>query len=284
MKENRISLANLIVGFLLHWRSILVTIFVGMLLMGTIGYVQSVTKREEQIVQIEEAKKEIAIWTEMSQSGITLTPADSVEIKGLRTLIEKGVTITPGVSLKDVVMGAVMSLVLYVCIYVLYVVYNPYISIEDDLEAIYDIPQIGVIAEEQRSVKKAKRIDEAILNLKNRIDKRPVGVKALNIVYVYIKLVAQKKGYDRVCLVGCEMKEHSVYVCEQLKKALEKKNIQVDIYNSLLYDSKMMNRLENVQCVVLVEGAGTTKYKEIQQELELLRKLDVDVLGGVIVQ
>lgn len=168
MKENRISLANLIVGFLLHWRSILVTIFVGMLLMGTIGYVQSITKREEQIVRIEEAKKEIEVWTEISQSGIALTPADSVEIKGLRMLIEKGVTITPGVSVKNVAMGAVMSLVLYACIYVLYVVYNPYISIEDDLEAIYGIPQIGVIAEEQKSVKKAKRIDEAIFNLKNR--------------------------------------------------------------------------------------------------------------------
>lgn len=95
---------------------------------------------------------------------------------------------------------------------------------------------------------------------------------------------AEKNLVNSVYLIGCDLKDQALAVCEQIKDSLNQSNLQVHILSNVLYDAQAMSNLENAQGVVLVEQAGATLYDEISQELELLNRQGIKTLGGIIVE
>ena len=73
-------------------------------------------------------------------------------------------------------------------------------------------------------------------------------------------------------------------VCESLKPALEKEQIRVTVLDNVLYDAEAMEKVDTMQGAVLVEKAGSTLYNEISDELALLKRQEIPVLGGIIVE
>ena len=73
-------------------------------------------------------------------------------------------------------------------------------------------------------------------------------------------------------------------LCEQIRDRLKEENITVEILNNVLYDAEAMEKLQEMDYVVLVETAGATLYDEIVEELCLLSRQNIQVLGGVIVE
>ena len=73
-------------------------------------------------------------------------------------------------------------------------------------------------------------------------------------------------------------------VCESLKAALEKEQISVSVLDNVLYDAEAMAKMSAMQGAVLVEKSGSTLYNEVASELELLKRQDIRVLGGIIVE
>ena len=54
--------------------------------------------------------------------------------------------------------------------------------------------------------------------------------------------------------------------------------------DNVLYNAEMMEKVDAVSGVVLVEKGGSTLYNEIANELELLKRQEITVLGGIIVE
>lgn len=64
---------------------------------------------------------------------------------------------------------------------------------------------------------------------------------------------------------------------------LSKEKIETQILDNVLYNVESLEKLGNAKGVVLLEKAGSALYTEIAQELEVLRRQDIRVLGGIIV-
>lgn len=84
--------------------------------------------------------------------------------------------------------------------------------------------------------------------------------------------------------MGCNLDAGAGSVCESLKAALEKENINVTVLDNVLYNAEAMEKVDAMTGVVLVEKAGSTLYNEIASELELLKRQDIAVLGGIVVE
>lgn len=84
--------------------------------------------------------------------------------------------------------------------------------------------------------------------------------------------------------MGCSLSAGADVVCESLKAALEKEGITVTVLDNLLYNAEVMEKVETMADVVLVEKAGSTLYNEIASELALLKRQEITVLGGIIVE
>lgn len=65
---------------------------------------------------------------------------------------------------------------------------------------------------------------------------------------------------------------------------LAEEGVEAQILNNVLYDAETMEKLGDTKGVVLVEKADSTLYAEVARELELLRRQDIAILGGIIVE
>ena len=189
-----------------------------------------------------------------------------------------------GVSIKYVVLGMFLAVFCYAFFVAVGYAFNTKIRFTEDIQQIYSIPQLGSIPNDEREKRFLGIIDRWILTLRDWNKRSFSEEEAVKLASVAVKLKAEQEMLDSVSLVGCGLKDRSLSVCNQLKSYLNQNNIQVNILNNVLYDAQAMSGLENVKGVVLVERAGATLYTEINQELELLKRQEIKVLGGIVVE
>lgn len=188
----------------------------------------------------------------------------------------------PSISLKYVVLGAVLFAFLYVGVYFVLYILNGKLRVTDELQRLYNISQLGLIVKDDE--KKKFFIDRWIDAIQNRNKRRFSGAQSLELATAAIKISAGKQKLDTVCLMGCDLSAGADVVCRELKERLEKENIAVKVLDNVLYDAEAMEALESVKGIVLVEKAMSTMYNEILRELELASRQGITVLGGIVVE
>lgn len=239
--------------------------YYNMLTTGQIaGNPNAVAVEEEEEEQIDEAEAE---------------PGNIDEVINAKIAVP-----SPGISVKYIILGMIMAAFLYAfVIFMLYVLDNK-LRATDQLQELYEIPQLGQIPGERKSKKLFGAVDEWILKLRYYNQRKFTAKEAMNLAAVAVKMAVCKNGLGTVYMIGCDLKAESLDSCRQIKAFLEAENIDAQIVNNVLYDAEAMEKLENAKGVVLVEKAGSTLYTEIAQELELLRRQDIMILGGIVVE
>lgn len=187
---------------------------------------------------------------------------------------------TPTISKKYVLLGAVLFAFAYAVVICMVYIFNTRLRETDELQSIYGIPQIGlVIRESGRKIFLDKWVD----SLRHYGKRKFTTEQSMELAFAAIKIAAVKNGLNNICLMGCNMSAGADKVCETLKAALEKEQINVIILDNVLYDAESMEKMDAMQGAVLVEKAGSTLYSEIADELELLKRQEIKILGGIIV-
>lgn len=189
----------------------------------------------------------------------------------------------PGVSVKYVFLGIVLFAFIYVVMLGVKYIMNNKLRSTDSFNELYGIPQLGTVC-----VLSPKRflgvVDQWILKLRYHNQRRFTPEESVGLAAVAVKMAALKKGAGTVCCLGCELKGNTLDICGRMKEQLKAAGIEVNILSNVLYDAEAMERLSGVGSVVLVETAGVTLYDEIVKELELLRRQEIAVLGGIVVE
>lgn len=188
---------------------------------------------------------------------------------------------TPTISKKYVLLGAVLFAFVYAVAICLVYIFNTRLRESDELQSLYGIPQIGLVVRESgRKVFLDKWVD----SLRHYGKRKFTAEQSMELAFAAIKIAAVKNELNNICLMGCNMNAGADKVCESLKAALEKEQISVSVLDNVLYDAEAMEKMDAMQGVVLVEKAGSTLYNEVAGELELLKRQDIRVLGGIIVE
>lgn len=190
----------------------------------------------------------------------------------------------PGVSIKYVLLGALMAAFIYAFILLLVYIFNTKVRATDSMQELYGLPQLGMIPAAAGKKKVLSVVDKWIVSLRDRNKRQFTPEEALELAAVAAKMAAGKEGLQEICLMGCGLKERSLEVCGKIKARLEEEGIHTVILNNVLYDAQMLGELEGVKGAVLVESAGSTLYNEIAEELELLTRQGIKTLGGILVE
>lgn len=217
---------------------------------------------------------ELVTWEEAEHSEQPEQPAQSVTA-------EENPVPTPAVSKKYILLGAVLFAFVYAVVICMAYIFNTKLRVSDELQSIYGIPQIGLVVRESgRKVFLDKWVD----SLRHYGKRKFTAEQSMELAFAAIKITAVKNGLNNICLMGCNMSAGADKVCESLKAALEKEQISVSVLDNVLYDAEAMAKMSAMQGAVLVEKAGSTLYNEVASELELLKRQDIRVLGGIIVE
>ena len=188
----------------------------------------------------------------------------------------------PSISVKYVVVGAVLFTFIYAGVLFVIYVLNGKLRSVDELQRLYNISQLGLIVKDDG--KKKFFIDRCINALRNWNKRQFTREQSLELAAAAIKISAGKQELDTIYLMGCDLKAGADVVCRELKERLAKENIAVRILDNVLYDAETMEELESAKGIVLVEKAMSTMYNEILSELELASRQGIKVLGGIVVE
>lgn len=188
---------------------------------------------------------------------------------------------SPSISKKYVLLGAVLFAFVYAGILFLIYIFNSKIRVSDELQTLYHIPQIGVVV---RDSGKQFVFDKWIDDLRHYGKRKINAEQSMELAFAAVKIAAAKNRLNSICLMGCNLDAGAGKVCETLKTALEKEQLNVTILDNVLYNAEAMEKVDAMTGVVLVEKAGSTLYNEIAGELELLKRQEIAVLGGIIVE
>ena len=227
----------------------------------------------------EEQKKyyELLTWEEAEQAKQPAQPEQPAQ----NVTAEEDPVPTPAVSKKYVLLGAVLFAFTYAVVICMVYIFNTRLREADELQSIYGIPQIGLVVRESgRKV----FLDKWVNSLRHYGKRKFTAEQSMELAFEAIKIAAVKNGLNNICLMGCNMSAGADKVCESLKAALEKEQISVSVLDNVLYDAEAMAKMSAMQGAVLVEKAGSTLYNEVASELELLKRQDIRVLGGIIVE
>jgi len=206
---------------------------------------------------------------------------DEAEIVQKDTVEEQAVAGSPSVSKKYILLGAVLFAFVYAGILFLVYIFNSKLRVSDELQSLYHIPQIGVVVKDS---KKKFILDKWVDDLRHYGKRKFDAEQSMELAFVAVKIAAVKNKLNTICLMGCNLEAGAGSVCENLKTALEKEGINVTVLDNVLYNAESMEKVEAMTGVVLVEKAGSTLYNEVANELALLKRQDITVLGGIIVE
>lgn len=228
------------------------------------------TKLTEQALEKQEKEETEALEAALEDAN---SPA---------SIVARGITVTPGISLKYIILGMVLgAFVLVFWFFMLYIL-NGKLRAGDNLQEIYGISQLGNVSGGKEAKKWLGFVDKWIIALRDYNKRKFTPEEALELAAIAVKMAAGKENLDVVYVAGCDLKGEVLKVCSALQTRLAKENIRVEILNNILYDAQAMRDLEHAKGVVLVETANATLYSEIAQELELLKRQEICVLGGII--
>lgn len=218
-------------------------------------------------------------YLELLKKGVVVDNKESAE-----TSVPMQVTSTPSISVKYVVLGMVLFAFLYVFYVFVAFVINNKLRANDDFAEMFGIVQLGMISEKDDKKKFLGFVDSWIVALRDRNKRKFTEEESKEITAVAIKMAVKKFDGKEVCFIGCDVKKQTEDICSSIKAILEKEGIIVSVLDNVLYNAEEMEKLTDAKNVVIIEKIGATMYDEVAKELELLKRYNINVLGGVLVE
>ena len=312
--EREIDLLELIAEVLKHWKGMILFMLIGAIAVGVFDYakgpkVDEMTYTDKKAVDI--ALEYEKLYVEAKDNGdaenlvlLNKTVIDLVksfndmqleyfndnsiselwkETKQDIIKKEEEDNITIGISPKMVVIGAVAFAFIYCMIWALKYILDGNVKISDDLHQLINADLIGNII----TVKEPSFIiDKLIYRLKHHAVGKVLPVEdSLELIASVISVNAKNGEINEVAFAGCELKKKAYEYCEKLAAILKDSHgLDSKIIGDIVYNKDDVETLADEKGIVLIETAGVSAYSDIQREMQLLNRLSINVIGGVIIE
>ncbi len=219
-----------------------------------------------------------------SPYGSPEDPWAAVYMETLETTADYDAAVTPKFNIVYVLGSMILFSFTYAFLIFMKYVLNNKIKSTDQFDELYKIPQLGHIPTSGSEKKPLDFIDKGILAFRNRNKRRFTQNEAVNLAAAAVKMAARKDQLDTICLIGCTFNDTALSICKDIQDNLAKDGINVYILDNVLYNAQTMEKLSELKGAVLAETAGNALYTEIAQELELLKRQQINILGGMILE
>lgn len=234
---------------------------------------------------IEKAKdafteEEIAYYNRLTDSNLAKLESEENSEENAE-LLEPEI-IPAHVSAKYVVLGIILFAFLYAAVIAIAYVFNNKLKACDRLQNLYGIAVMGQIPTAKQSKKPLHIVDDWLIQLWNRNKRQFTPEEATQLAAVAVKIAAKNAGVSTLSLIGCNMSCGTDSLCQQLKDYLTEAGLQVEILDNVIYNAEAMEKLNDTSAAVLVEKTGSTLYREIEEELSLLKRQDIKSLGVIV--
>lgn len=221
----------------------------------------------------------IALGNEV-KNRISLLNTDELNyymsIKGIKTeeepdTFEADVEIGYKVYIKYAFIGALFGLVAAIGFMILQYVFSNYLKAEDDIEEIYGIWEIQKLCEAVITKGKTKNT-----NIEDESGKEELAaVKIANVL-------RRENTHDLLIVVDVNMSKIGNEKIENVIKKLKMQLINVCVVNGTEISASDMKKVLDIKNAVVVCEAKETRYKDMAQNIKLLQRLKIEIVGAIV--
>lgn len=190
----------------------------------------------------------------------------------------------PSVSIKYVILGAFLGIVLVAgCAGLLYILDN-HLHRSGDLQEMYGVEILGTFTVDRGKKRLFGFVDRFIRRLRRRGEREFSEEENLRMTAASIKMSLKKSGNTRLLLTGCGWSEEVTAFIDNIRKELAKDGITVRCEKDMVYHAECVTKLQDADSVVLVETLGRTTYQEAEKEVSLCHKGELPIIGAIVIR
>ncbi len=189
----------------------------------------------------------------------------------------------PSVSIKYVIAGAFLGIVLAAgCAGLLYILDN-HLHRSGELQEMYGVEILGSFTVDRGKKRMFGFIDRFIRRLRRRGERELSEEENLRMTAASIKMSLKRSGGTRLLFIGCGCSEETAAFTDNIRKELAKDGISVRCEKDLIYHGDCAAKLQDADSVVLVETLGRTTYQETEKEISLCHKGELPIIGAIVI-
>lgn len=183
----------------------------------------------------------------------------------------------PSYSIKYLILGflvGVLLVVLWVCAKV---IFSSTLQNSEELSDLYGVRLLGCIRKEE----KVSKVDEFLLNLKNRKRKKISRETAENILISNLELACRAENIQKIFLTGTEIEHVEKAWITAFTEKMQNVGIEVVYGENVCYSAVALREAVEIGTAVLLEQSNQSIYDEISKEMKMLKEQNVRILGGI---
>lgn len=207
-----------------------------------------------------------------------LSEDEALDVYNEEILVEEGIqesekitTSAPEiiyVSKKYVAIGLMVGMMIACCWITIKYICSHAIKTTYELSKLYNLSELGIIKTKAKTKhsKKGPQFTEE---------------ERISMICAGIKISAQKGELKEIYVTGSCNDEESERIKALILDGLKKCGIAAKVGNTIVYDPESLELVASSDGVVLVERVDYSLYNDIQKEVELCKRYDVEIIGAV---
>ncbi|MBE6016198.1 MAG: hypothetical protein E7233_01130 [Lachnospiraceae bacterium] len=185
------------------------------------------------------------------------------------------------ISKKYVLIGAVGGLFAAALIVLLVYLLSHRLRGYNDMEYIYGIPVLGTFDDPKTVKKNSFILDKWLRSLRLRRKSQDYE-GSVKLIAVKLKLAAKNNGIGNICIAVGPSVSTDVKFLEDIKQNTEE--IKVSVAEDILRNADAIDKLFDVDGVVLMEQMDKSRLSEISEECRLLAGNNIRIIGAVVAE
>ena len=188
----------------------------------------------------------------------------------------------PSISVKFLILGVMVGFFLVCAWIVCKMIFALKLQNAEEIRNMYGICMLGEIKIPNQKKRFLASVDRLLLSLKNKEKKMIAQDQQIKVIAAKVALSCKQRGVSCVYMTGSEFEKAEKTIIDQLKREFLAQNIKVQDGVNMVYDaSSLKSGMENGN-LLLVEQLGISSYREIEDELKLIKDHHGDVLGAIV--
>lgn len=183
--------------------------------------------------------------------------------------------------MKMIIIGGLVTSLLYCVFWAVKYVFDDHIKASDDMMQLAGISQLGKITTDKVP---SFFVDRWIFGLKHHGQRLMDADRSIELIASVIAVTAKSQKIEKIAFAGCLVEGKTGEYCKKLTELLKDTyQIEATILDDVIYNQNAVEALAESKSVVLIETAGTSLYNDFYKEIQLIKQLGINTLGGVIV-
>lgn len=187
------------------------------------------------------------------------------------------------VYVKKIVIGIILFFIIAVIVITFKYLMDNSIKNEIEIAEVYRIPVLGVVNKDRKNKKIFGAIDNIIAKIEKG-NKKILGKEdSEKIISTQISLICQKKELADIGIVECNINNEKNEICDEIACKIETNKINAKVISEIMHNPKEMLKIKEIGGVVLAVTLNETKEDNFEEQLNILKRQDFEILGCIVI-